>query len=76
MCVVINENVVDELIEKGFTLLELVQAPGANITVEVLEDAGVAADEIAFLRTTLVDPAKGSGGSTAAAAVVVCKTSV
>eukprot|EP00729_Bicosta_minor_P000445 gene445-31467_t len=62
---------VDELIEKGFALLELVQAPGANITVEVLEDAGVPAVEIAVLRTTLVDLENGSGGSTGAIVAVV-----
>ena len=62
---------VDELIEKGFALLELVQAPGANITVEVLEDAGVPALEIAILRTTLVDLENGSGGSTGAIVAVV-----
>ena len=44
---------VHELVDRGFTLLELVQAPGANITIESLEDAEVSAADINALKTTL-----------------------
>ena len=50
----------DELIDRGYTHLELVQAPGANITVSDLEEAGVSADDIGTLRSTLADLEEGS----------------
>jgi len=62
---------IEELIDRGFTLLDLVQVPGANITVADLEDAGVPADEIDVLKTTLADSDNSSGGSTGKTVVIV-----
>lgn len=62
---------VTELISRGFTHLELVQDLDANITVANLEDAGVSADDIAVLRSTLADLEKGSSNLDIIAGLVV-----
>ena len=49
-----------ELIDRGYTHLQLVQAPGANITVSDLEGAGVSVDDISALRSALADFEKDS----------------
>lgn len=62
---------IEELVKRGFTLLDLVQAPGANITVEVLEGAGIPPDEIAVLKTALVDQEAGGNNAGTIVAVMV-----
>lgn len=65
-----------ELVDKGFSHLELVQDLDANIAVADLEDAGVSAADITVLRSRLADLEKGSNlgiiiGVVVAAAVIV-----
>ena len=62
---------IKELIDRGFTLLELVQAPGSNIAVADLEDAGVPADDINTLKATLADLENSSGLSTGKTVVIM-----
>lgn len=62
---------IEELVKRGFTLLDLVEAPGANITVEVLEGAGIPPDDIEVLKTALADQETGRNNAGTIVAVVV-----
>ena len=63
---------VAELLSKGFTPIELVQAEGSNITVADLESSGVSDEELAAVQAALSSTGGAIDGSTVVVLGVGC----